>query len=244
MAGDSTRGQSSGKITSGITRKYTLALSTLNFVFMQLPNWRDDPDRPDEQAEDKLNLQLCKFLESRARHDFPMVRFDREEPQAERRRVDLSVSPVEATVIAAKLHTIYDPFLVFEGKRLPAPSPGREKEYVTGLAQRTGGIQRFKLGLHGADMILAAMIGYIQEHSLRKWHHDINQWIAELCSGATSDVCIWNDGETLELIDEDRPRGIARYYSIHSRNCHKSGTEIIIYHLWVTMNMRQPQKGQ
>jgi hypothetical protein len=170
MDGDSTKGQSSGKIISGITRESTLVLSTMNFVCNQLPNWRDDPDRPDEKSEDKLNLQLCKFLDSRARHDFPMVRFDREEPQAGRRRADLAASPVEATVIGAKQHTIYDPFLIFEGKRLPAPSSDREKEYVTGLNQRSGGIQRFKLGLHAADMVLAAIIGYIQEFSPREWH--------------------------------------------------------------------------
>jgi len=236
MDGASTKGQSSGNITSGITSKNTLALSTINFVYQHLPNWRDDPNRPDENSEDMLNLQLCKFLDSRARHDFPMVRFDREEPQAGRRRVDLAASPVEVTVIGAKTHTIYDPFLVFEGKRLPAPSSDRQKEYVTGLGQRTGGIQRFKLGLHGADMALAAMIGYIQEGSPREWYDEINKWIAELGAGMITDVCIWNDGETLEQIDEDRSKRIASYQSVHSRSGSKASDEIIIYHLWITMN--------
>lgn len=236
MDGASTKGQSSGNITSGITSKNTLALSTINFVYQHLPNWRDDPSRPDENSEDKLNLQLCKFLDSRARHDFPMVRFDREEPQAGRRRVDLSASLVEAMVIGAKQYSIYDPFLVFEGKRLPAPSSDREKEYVTGLGQITGGIQRFKLRLHGADMSLAAMIGYIQEGSPREWYDEINEWIAELGGGMITDVCIWNDGETLEQIDEDRSKRIASYQSVHSRSGSKASDKIIIYHLWITMN--------
>lgn len=243
MAGTSS-GQSSGNITSGITSENTLALSTIDFVYQQLPSWRDDPDRPDEKSEDMLNLQLCKFLDSQARHDFPMVRFDREEPQASRRRVDLSASPVEAMVIGAKQHSIYDPFLVFEGKRLPAPSSDREKEYVTGHDQKTGGIQRFKLGLHGAEIVQAAMIGYIQARSLREWHEEINKWIAELCGGIITDECDWNDGETLEQIDEDRSKRIASYHSVHSRSGSKTGVEIIIYHLWITMNIRETPKGK
>jgi hypothetical protein len=242
MDGDSTKRQSIGKITSGITRGNTLALSTINFVYQQLPNWRDDPDRPDEKSEDKLNLQLCKFLDSLARHDFPMVRFDREEPQTERRRVDLSASAVETTVIGAKPHTIYDPFLVFEGKRLPAPSSDREKEYVTGLDQRTGGIQRFKLRLHGADMSLAAMIGYIQDQTPNEWQKKINEWIAELNEGTIADDCVWNNDKPLKLIDEVQPKGIASYNSIHIRNSIKMRSEIEIFHLWITMNKKQIPK--
>ena len=148
--------QSIGRITSGIDRENTLAIKTINFVSRQLPAWRDDPVRPQEQAEDRLNLQLCKFLDSRARNEFPMVRFDHEEYQPGRRRVDLSASPVEATTIGAKLHTVYDPILVFECKRLPAPSLDREKEYVTGGKEHTsGGLQRFKLGGHGRVLRVA-----------------------------------------------------------------------------------------
>lgn len=236
MDSNSAKGQSRGKITSGITREKTLALSTINFVCEQLPNWRDDPDRPEETSEDMLNVQLCKFLDSRARQAFPMVRFDREEPQYGRRRVDLAASPVEATIIGAKLHTIYDPFLVFEGKRLPAPSFDREKEYVTGLDKRTGGIQRFKLGLHGAAMDLAAMIGYIQERSPREWYDKINKWIMELCDGTILDVCVWNEGEILQLMDEELSKSIASYKSVHGRNSAKASNKIIIiYHLWITM---------
>ncbi len=63
-----------GRITSGI-EKSRLALQTINFVRQQLPAWRDDPDRRHEKSEPRLNLQLCKFLERRARNDFPMVQF-------------------------------------------------------------------------------------------------------------------------------------------------------------------------
>lgn len=75
-------------------RSDRLAEKTILFISQQLPNWRDDKNRPDELSENKLNLQLCKFLNVHARHCFPMIRFDHEEYQTGRRSVDLSASPV------------------------------------------------------------------------------------------------------------------------------------------------------
>ncbi len=137
-----------GKITSGIQSR-TFQLTIITFILQQLPSWRDDSDRPNEQSEDKLNLQLCKFLDAHAWNDFPMIRFDHEEYQTGHRRVDMSASPAKSIFFEAKLYTIYDPVLVLEGKRLPAPSSSREKEYVTGPNPEkiSGGIQRFKLVL-------------------------------------------------------------------------------------------------
>lgn len=135
-----------GKITSGLVLD-TLALKTIDFVYTQLPAWRDDPDRLDEESENKLNLQLCKFLNSHARNDFPTVFFQHEEYQSGRTIVDISALPIKTSTIGARTYTIYDPIVVLEGKRLPAPSLDREKEYVTGgIQHKSGGIQRFKLG--------------------------------------------------------------------------------------------------
>lgn len=233
------RGQIIGQITSGLDQS-ALVLKTIHFVRNQLPAWRDDPDRPNEQSENKLNLQLCKFLDSCAKNDFPMVRFDHEEYQTDRRSVDLAASPVESTIIGAKLHTIYDPILVIECKRLPAPSHDREKEYVTGGKELiSGGIQRFKLGLHGGALDIAAMIGYVQKHSAREWHYDINKWISELASGSIKDVCVWNSSEMLELLEECESKGLASYRSVHNRTCRKVSSKIEIHHLWIAMNSKQ-----
>lgn len=165
-----------------------------------------------------------------------MVRFGTEEPQTGRRRVDLSASPVETTAIGARLHTIYDPIMVFECKRLPAPSRDREKEYVTGGKERTGGIQRFKLGLHGADMDMAAMIGYLQERSPNSWHSDINSWITELEGCTSGDDSTWSDDDKLGILSEVKSQGLACCESVHERTNSKYGKYINIYHLWVVMN--------
>lgn len=204
----------------------------------QLPAWRDDPDRPDEESENKLNPHLCKFLDSRARSNFPMVRFNHEEPQAARRSVDLSASPAEATVIGARPYTIYEPVIVLECKRLPPPSKGREREYVTGGKRAVkGGIQRFKLGLHGAGLDRVGMIGYVQERSACDWHSDINGWILELASDTGADACVWKTSEILGPLDECTSRGLASCQSLHSRSDGESSEEIAIHHLWIVMNI-------
>ena len=226
-----------GKITSGLAPG-TLALKTIDFVWDQLPFWRDDLSRPDEQSENRLNLQLCKFLNAKARNDFPMVHFEHEEYQLDRSSVDVSASPVTEATIGASLYTIYDPVIVFECKRLPAPSSDREKEYVTGgIKRRNGGIQRFKLGLHGANHDTAAMIGYIQERSVREWYKKINKWIMGLSIGTIADVCVWDKREMLKKFKEDSSTGIANCRSAHDRIVSTQSGRISIHHLWVTMYM-------
>ena len=214
----------------------TIAQKTINFVQEQLPSWRDHPTRPYEQSENKLNLQLSKFLNDRARNDFPMVHFEHEEYQSGRTSVDVSASPVSEVTIGASLYTIYEPVVVFECKRLPAPSRSREREYVTGGTEhRNGGIQRFKLGLHGSKHDIAAMIGYIQERSAREWHEEINRWIGELSDGTIADVCVWYETEVLSTLEEDYSRSIATCQSTHKRSGCVISDNILIRHLWINM---------
>jgi len=234
---ESTEKSAIGKITSGIVPN-TLALKTIDFVYTQLPAWRDDPNRLDEQSENKLNLQLCKFLDSNARNSFPMVRFNHEEYQTGFSSVDISASPVADTMIEAKFYSRYDPITVFECKRLPAPSHDREKEYVTGGKKyQGGGIQRFKLGLHGPNHDIAAMVGYLQEGSACDWHDKINKWITELSNGTIADVCVWNMSEMLETLEVDSSKGLANCRSTHNRSGSVQSNKILIRHLWITMYM-------
>lgn len=237
MSIDSFSDQGIGRITSGISKE-TLSRKTIQFVYEQLPAWRDDPDRPDEQSENKLNLQLCKFLDSTARKDFPMVRFDHEEYQVGRRAVDLSASPSDAISIGAKEYSIYEPFLVLECKRLPAPPPRkkREKEYVTGFDNTSGGIQRFKMGFYGHTHSIAVMIGYIQREHSKFWYKKIREWIRELARGEIKDECSWDDSEILNDLELDDSKCVSRCRSVHPRTEGKSENQLVLHHLWVEMN--------
>ena len=140
-----------GRITSGVPAN-AAALRTLEFIETHLPAWRDDPERPSAERERELNSQLCKFLNVAAKKsDFAMVHFHHEEPQGIHHAADFSANPMDAGWLEGRQYTKYDPILVIEGKRLPTPGSGREREYVTSATGEKpgGGVQRFKLGLHG-----------------------------------------------------------------------------------------------
>ena len=228
-----------GRITTGIQTN-TLVDQTVAFVRQQLPLWRDDPKRKEETAEDRLNVQLCKYLDACARDIFPMVCFFHEEFQAGQRRVDLSALPKESVVIDARQYTKYDPFLVIEGKRLPAPSHDRETEYVTGKHRRSGGMQRFKLGLHGGGLSTSILVGYVQAQSPQAWHHMINTWISDLAAGSSTDVCIWTPREMLKPLAGDGAICAAHCESTLIR---LDESAIRLHHLWVVMGARPKDKS-
>lgn len=224
-----------GQLTAGIAKQDNLVLRAVEFIYNKLSEWRDDPNRPQEESEPKLNPLLAKFLNSRARVGFTMVQFTHEEPQTGRSRGDLSVSPTEAVMIFARVFTVYDPFLVIECKRLPAPSKKREREYLTGGDNRTGGVQRFKLGLYAPKEENAVLIGYIQSNDSKYWHEMILSWMKELAgANRQSDGTDWGNDECLEPLYSASNRS-ARWLSRHSRTGSVSVSDISIHHLWIEM---------
>lgn len=171
-----------GRITHG-ARPNALLQSTADFIYAQLPGWRDRPDRVAETDEERLNAQLARHLNGCARREnFPVI-FQHEEKQTARRRVDIAVTPAgfEGAIVGTTYHAFDEPILVVEGKRLPAPGGRlRKREYVTGEPDITGGIQRFKLGLHGAKVSNAILVAYVQADASAVWHRRINGWIRAL----------------------------------------------------------------
>ena len=224
-----------GHLTSGIVKQDNLVLRAVEFIYNRLPEWRDDPNRPQEKSEPKLNPLLAKFLNSRARVGFTMVQFTHEEPQAGRTSADLSALPTESVMILARVFTVYDHFLVIECKRLPAPSKDREREYLTGGKNRTGGVQRFKLGLYAPREENAVLIGYIQSNDSKHWRGVILSWMKELAkANRQSDGTDWGNDECLEPLYSASNRS-ARWVSRHSRTGSVSVSDISIHHLWIEM---------
>ena len=72
-----------------------------------------------------------------------------------------------------------------------------------------GGIQRFKLGLHGAGNEIAAIVGYVQKHSVQTWFGQINQWISNLATSNGKDGCVWSNAEKLQELEYDNTRQTA-----------------------------------
>ncbi len=238
MSLESREQESFGTITSGID-KGGLVLKTIDFVHRQLPKWRDDPDRPDERSEPMLNPQLCSFLDRRARDDFPMVQFSHEEPQGGHRTIDIS-----ARAIKSMTYSAYEACIVLECKRLPSPSADREKEYVTGGKKKSGGIQRFRLGLHAASLQVVGMIGYVQKESAQHWHGKINRWISQLSKTTTDDGCTWSDRDKLGILEVDTLRRTANSRSDHIRTGKSATSDLTIHHLWVVMHPPPRRRSQ
>jgi hypothetical protein len=227
-----------GQITTGITPN-SLVGQTILFVEERLPMWRDDSTRPYVEGEEDLNAQLCKYLNAQARHNFPMAYFHHEEKQGARRRVDLSALPTPDAVQAiVYFDSIYNPFLVLEGKRVPPPGgAAREREYVTGLADRSGGVQRFKLGLHGALHNTAVMLGYVQDGLASDWLTTMNGWIGDLEASGEDATCNWTAGDQFGPMTTSAG-GVCRFESRHLRLTNMREIELI--HLWVQLPAKSP----
>jgi len=225
------------KITSGIALN-TLIIETLYFFRKHLPGWRDDPERPEDDSEERLNSSLCDYLNYRARHDYPMAVFHHEEFQTGQRRIDLSAKTDHVILAENRKFTKYEPYLVIEGKRLPAPTSDREKEYVTGFDKIKGGLQRFKLGLHGSSLQIAAMVAYVQDDDPDAWLVRINGWISELDGTDCSAGCHWSEVEQIGEYRLTKRARIASGKSKHQRTVVTS-PEIEIHHFWVSMRKKR-----
>lgn len=223
--------KSIGRLTSSAVQ-VSLIEQTIEFVWECLIPWRNDPDRPFAESEEELNAQFHNFLQSRACEIFPMVLFQHEQRQVGRRRVDLSVKPIEKIVIEGVTYTKYHPILVIEGKRLPPPSKTREREYVSGREVLSGGIQRFKLGLHGKDHSIAIILGYLQQGTLQEWHSRINEWISDLARNQSD---TWANQEIMAEFSHQREGQKARTSSVHPRLKGCKTPEIQILHFWVQL---------
>ena len=72
-----------------------------------------------------------------------------------------------------------------EGKRLPKANTISKEEYVEGIStsgEPSGGIERYKLGVHGEPQRLKhnGIIGYIEKKSVAEWEKIINNSILSL----------------------------------------------------------------
>jgi hypothetical protein len=135
--------------------------------------------------------------------------------------------------IEGRRHTQFDALLPIECKRLPTPPENdrEEQEYVFTRNSTTGGIQRFKSGLHGASHSIAGMIGYIQSGTDEEWQKQISKWIIDLVNSKEPGWFIQDD---IEMKSRDVINQTSQYRSIHART--NGLAEIQLRHLWIAMS--------
>ncbi|MGA2179419.1 MAG: hypothetical protein ABSH15_07550 [Verrucomicrobiota bacterium] len=210
------------------------------FVERELPVWRDRPERPDCDDEPHLNEFLCGHLNSATRRQcFDAVQFLPEPVQTASRRGDIAVKPLGTIRVEGRKYYDFEQLLPIECKRLPTPPDSRRSdlEYVHGLpGHRTGGIERFKHGLHGSTNQHALMIAYVQAKSFAHWLTAINARLAKLAADE-ADEGIWNPSESLSPCASTRSSETQRFKSCHRRlspPC--SSDKVEMEHIWLQMN--------
>jgi hypothetical protein len=227
-----------GRLELEIHLPGTARYALLDFIAEELPRWRDHPERKRETSEVRLTDQLCSHLNSAARtsNGWSWIQFRTEVPDEVEagRAIDLAAKPCGAIlVIEGRRHTAFQSLLPIECKRLPTPQErGRdEREYVITSPGTTGGIQRFKFGLHASVHQLGAMIAYVQEMTFSDWLNKVNGWILDLSTVADS---AWSDSDALLLLTEDSAKGVCLLRSDHKRTDQSEKCQL--RHLWIKMN--------
>ena len=125
-----------------------------------------------------------------------------------------------------------DPFFTIEAKRLPTPK-GREREYVIGAnKKKSGGIERFKLNLHGINLSQSAIIGYVQSDNFKYWFKKINEWINELIVNPGDSELEWTKDD---LLNNDCGFRLNEYAKFNSNSNKVNNTRINILHYFVNL---------
>lgn len=141
-----------GSLETGVLELGAFCREIVSFVERELPMWRQRQEISQIEDEPRLNQSLCLHLDRASRHSFDSIRFLQEPIQGPGRNADIAALPVDSIMVEGISYQDYEQLLPIECKRLPTPPGSRRSdlEYVNGVAgQRTGGIERFKHGLHG-----------------------------------------------------------------------------------------------
>lgn len=235
----------SGFFSGDVHLPATSLHSLILFIADELPRWRDDPARPASTSETDLTDHLCDYLESIVYKlpglDSFKFRTEVTDERRKSRKIDLALKPRSAKIwVGPRAYTKYQTLLPIECKILPTPNGKAipkskkdrdEREYVITRQATTGGIQRFKAGLHGSDHKLGAMIAYVQKETLVVWEKRVAGWIKDLAESGQQG---WTEQDCLHLENSDDENGISVFVSRHKRSG-KLG-EIELRHLWVKMS--------
>lgn len=115
-------------------------------------------------------------------------------------------------------------FFCIEAKRLS----GNSKEYVFSQTGKTGGIERFKKGIHGSGLKYSAIIGYVQKNDFSFWFSKINCWIDELIQDEKQDIK-WTEEDKLTKIYFEQKKA-----KLISKNKRRKDY-IFLYHFWIDL---------
>lgn len=202
----------------------------VEFLKTHLPQFAETALNTDISNENGLNSRLSRFITNAAAQEIFFA--ERESMEDETH----GNSPAGDIGIYLNVEDIgIDPPLitVFEGKRLTTKLPKKRRhEYVIGHEEdgkhiTCGGIERFKLAIHGGRLKHAGMIGYLQDGTSESWQEKVNDWICNLRSQPFDPA--WSERE--KLIPQKNNGRVTEYSSIVNR----VGSEMHLTHLWIDL---------
>ncbi|WP_333626183.1 hypothetical protein [Sphingobacterium siyangense] len=195
-----------------------------------------------DENENAITNRLCKSLNSRKPSDYPFYFHHQNiEDDKENTSTDFAVFGTYAFAQCLGIEGDDSPSLIkFEAKRLNSKLPKkREQEYVCGeydggkCIKNSGGVERFKNGRHGKDVVNAAIVGYVQTETPEYWFQKINEWIKQQVANPSDLKLNWNINDLLNL---DCQIETFSHYSSLSRRIF--GDEISLKHFWIDISNR------
>lgn len=204
--------------------------TVMKFLKSHLPQFAESILQTDIQNENGLNSRLSRFITNAAAGEIFFAERESMEDESH------GSSPATDIGIHLKIDdcSIDAPLItVLEGKRLTKRlGAKRRREYVIGHENDgkhipCGGIERFKLSIHGRKFKRAGMIGYIQEESPDYWQEQINAWVSDLSS--LQEASKWSENEHLSQITSEGRISVSA-----STVCRESD-QLHLTHLWVDL---------
>lgn len=216
--------------------KNSAIMDVVTFVEKHLLHFSERSTSSRIKNENGLNQELCNLLNAYARIESRFFIFDKESMEVVEKgsspRVDFGVRVIP---INSEFYNTQEPIFAMEAKRLYQTEKAREKEYLIGRRENgkykhCGGVEKFKMAIHGRNLHYGAMIGYIQEYDFHYWQRTINGWIDELIAGKIPSYAHWLGKDKLYLLNQTA--NTAKYCSENSR----PKDSIILFHLWVNLH--------
>lgn len=216
--------------------------TTINKIYSYLSSILVGFKGENDENENTITNRLCKTLTSKKPSEYPFYfHHQNQEDDKENTSTDFAVFGTHAYAQENGIDDDFPPLIKFEAKRLNSKLPkNREKEYVCGeyknnkCVRNSGGIERFKNGRHGKDVVHAGIIGYIQTDSPKYWIKKINNWIQEQIENASDNRLIWLQNDLLMINDENE---ILSSYSSVSHRVHNDNIQL--KHFWIDFSEQQ-----
>lgn len=182
MLADQIENIGNGELSEGVEVDASIK-AVIEFIETHFSGFSEKVKGEITASEKALTDKLCKYF-NRIAGSYPFY-FHHENVEDHSSgispQIDIgTLSREEQITVGDRNYDEFDSFFSLEAKRLPTPGQNREKEYVIGHNKPTGGIERFKKGIHGKGLRYAAIIGYVQKEDFDFWFLQINDWIEEL----------------------------------------------------------------